>query len=83
MANLVTRLEGQSLTVNQVDNLRAFASEIRDRLDTASHTEKLQLFHILNVTGSLTVEESGKVLNVQCNIRTQSDKITFQGTSIR
>jgi hypothetical protein len=63
--------------------LQAFASEIRDRLDTASHAEKLQLFHILNVTGSLTKEEGMKVLNVQCIIRTQSDKFILENTSIR
>jgi multidrug resistance efflux pump len=82
-ANLVARLEGQTLTTNQVDELQAFAREIRARLDTASHMEKLQLFHILNVTGSLTIEESGKVLNVQCIIRTQPDKFILQSTSIR
>jgi len=79
-ANLAARLEGQTLTINQVDELQAFASEIRARLDTANHTEKLQLFNILNVTGSLTVERSGKVLNVQCIIRTDPDKFILQNS---
>jgi site-specific DNA recombinase len=79
-ANLVARLEGQTLTTNQVDELQAFAAEIRAKLDSASHAEKLQLFNILNVKGSLTIEKSGKVLNIQCIIRTQPDKFILQNS---
>jgi predicted nucleic acid-binding Zn-ribbon protein len=81
--SLLETMEGHTLTPDQVDDLQAFAAEIHDRLDTASHAEKMQLFNFLNVTSSLTLEESGKVLNLQCTIRNEPDRFILKSTSTR
>ncbi len=80
-ANLAARLEGQALTNDQVDDLQAFAADIRGRLDTASYQEKAQLFRVLNVTGRLTIEGGRRVFNVQCVLRTKPDKFVLKNAS--
>jgi site-specific DNA recombinase len=82
-AHLAGALEGLTLTPEQVDELQAFAAEIRGRLDTATYQEKVQLFHILNVTGLLELTEAGKVLHVQCIIRPDDDTFMIDSTLTR
>lgn len=82
-ANLTAALEGQTLTDDQVDELQTFASEIRDRLDTASIEEKKQLFHILNIAGMLEVQERERILHVQCIIRPIPDQFMLPNIALR
>jgi site-specific DNA recombinase len=73
---LLSALEGYILTPEQIDDIQAFAADLRDRLEDATIEQKLQLFYILNVTGTLTLEDGEKTLSVFCKIRPGGDMFT-------
>jgi hypothetical protein len=80
-AELSSSLEGETLTQDQVDDLQAFAKDIGDRVDNATHEEKLQLFYMLKVEGSLTLENENKIFNVRCVLKPNAEKFMINITA--
>jgi site-specific DNA recombinase len=77
---ITNMLEGYILTPEQIDDIQVFASELREKLDDATIEQKLQLFYILDVTGTLSLEGDEKRLSVFCKIRPGGDVFTIGNT---
>ncbi|MBD3314139.1 hypothetical protein GF345_06870 [Candidatus Woesearchaeota archaeon] len=80
--NLVTRLEVQMITAEQVVTITDFARKIASGLDEAekSFEARRRIIELLDVTGTLTEEDGDKVVYVQCVIGDKALSIlpTFQ-----
>jgi len=79
-AGLEKSIEGQIFTQDEVDDLQAFAAEIHDRLDDPTFDQKRQLFHMLNVTGWVVLEDGNRVFNVQCRISPHTQSFMLDNT---
>jgi site-specific DNA recombinase len=77
---LVSMLEGYILTPEQINDIQVFASELRGKLDDATIEQKLQLFYILDVTGTLSLEGDEKKLSVFCKVRPGGNVFTIGNT---
>ncbi len=81
-AGMLSSLEGQILTPEQIDDIWAIAANLRERLDDATTEQKLQLFYILDVSGTLTLEGGEKRLSVFCKIRPRGNMFTINNIPI-
>jgi site-specific DNA recombinase len=82
-ANLAGAIEGQVLTVEQIDDLQAFASDVRDGLEGATFEEKVKLFHVLNVTGMISVKDGKKMMHITCLIHKTPDVFIYDDTATK
>jgi hypothetical protein len=67
-ASLTNNLEAQTLTQDEVQSLQAFAAEVAKKLDAAEHCfeTRREIIGLLNVEGTLAVEDGQKVIYVRC-----------------
>jgi len=59
------------LSDDQIDGIKAFCDEIRDRLENATFEQKRQLIELLDVRGTLAIENEEKVIYVKCHLGQQ------------
>ena len=59
------------LSDDQIDGIKAFCDEIRDRLENATLEQKRQLIELLDVRGTLAIENEEKVIYVKCHLGQQ------------
>ena len=67
-SSLLTYIESQSITQAQLNNVREFASEVRERLGAVEEEFSLRrrITEILDVTGTLTQENNEQVVCARC-----------------
>jgi len=82
-AELTALLEGAILTPKQINDIRAIAADLRERLEGATYEQKVQLFQILDVGGILNIEDRDKTIRVRCSIRPIPDSFTVDATATR
>jgi len=70
-ADISSHLQTTVLSDDQIEDIKAFCDEIRDRLDNATFEQKRQLIDMLDVRGTLAIENEEKVVYVKCHLGQQ------------
>ena len=81
-ASLTSRLEAQILTDDEMQNLQAFAAEVAQGMDAAEHDfeTRREIIELLNVEGTLAVEDEQKVIYVRCMLGDEELSIASKNT---
>ncbi len=70
-AEIASFLEQLVLSDAQVEDIRLFCETIKDVLDTATFEQKRQVLEMLDVRGTLAIEDNERVIYVKCLVTPQ------------
>ncbi len=70
-ADISSHLKTTVLSDEQIEDIKAFCDEIRDRLENATFEQKRQLIEMLDVRGTLAIENEEKVIYEKCHLGQQ------------
>ena len=70
-ADISSHLQTTVLSDEQIEDIKAFCDAIRDRLENATFEQKRQLIEMLDVRGTLAIENEEKVIYVKCHLGQQ------------
>ncbi len=62
----MTFARGLVISDEQVEDIKSFCESIKDELDTATFDQKRQLLEMLDVRGTLAIEDNERVIYVKC-----------------
>jgi site-specific DNA recombinase len=70
-ADISSYLEQSVISDEQVEDIKSFCETIRNELDVATFEQKRQLLEMLDVRGTLAVEDNERVVYVKCLVAPQ------------
>ena len=65
-ADISSHLQTIVLSDEQIEDIEAFCSQLREGLDNANFEQKRQIIEMLDVRGKLSIENEEKVVYVKC-----------------
>jgi len=80
-ADLSTHIQTLVITDEQIEEIEAFCTEIRDGLDEATFEEKRQILELFDVRGKLAIENNEKVIYISCNLLNEPQRRSLVQTS--
>ena len=70
-ADVASYLEQSVISDEQVEDIKSFCETIKDELDIATFDQKRQLLEMLNLRGTLAIEDNERIVYVKCLVAPQ------------